>query len=107
MSWPPFFHPSGAYLIFTANKLGFANFELFLVDAAGAREPVRVTFTDGFDGLPVFSPDGQKLCWTSSRTSDQKSQLFLAQWNHQAALKALGAAPPRTRPGVSLAAPGA
>ena len=25
------------------------------------------TFTEGFDGLPVFSPDGKKLCWTSGR----------------------------------------
>src|SRR2546422_802365 len=75
MSWAPYFHPSGAYVVFTANKVGFDNFELFLVDAAGLREPARVTFTEGFDGLPVFSPDGQKLCWTSSRTSDKKSQL--------------------------------
>lgn len=56
MSWAPYFHPSGQYVIYTANKLGFANFELFLVDALGAKEPVRVTYTDGFDGLPVFSP---------------------------------------------------
>src|SRR6266404_3882425 len=96
MSWAPYFHPSSSYVIFTANKFGFANFELFLVDAAGTREPVRVTFTDGFDGLPVFSPDGQKLCWTSGRTTDQKSQLFLARWNHEAALKALEAAPARS-----------
>jgi Tol biopolymer transport system component len=95
MSWAPYFHPSAAYVIFTANKLGFDNFELFLVDAAGTREPVRVTFTDGFDGLPVFSPDGQKLCWTTGRTSDRKSQLFLARWNHEASLKALAAAPLR------------
>jgi Tol biopolymer transport system component len=94
MSWAPYFHPSGKYIIFTANKLGFANFELFLVDAAGQREPVRVTFTDGFDGLPVFSPDGAQLCWTSARTSDGKSQLFLARWNHEAALSALGQAGP-------------
>src|SRR6266478_2033553 len=98
MSWAPYFHPSGAYVIFTANKFGFANFELFLVDAAGTREPVRVTFTDGFDGLPVFSPDGQKLCWTSGRTTDQKSQLFLARWDQEAALKALEAAPARSAP---------
>ena len=65
MSWAPFFHPSGKYVIFTSNKLGFSNFELFLVDAAGEHEPVRVTFTDGFDGLPVFSPDGKQLCWTT------------------------------------------
>ena len=105
MSWAPYFHPSGAYLIFTANKLGFDNFELFLVDAAGDREPVRVTFADGFDGLPVFSPDGQRLCWTSSRTSDHKSQLFLARWNHQAALKALAAAPVRQPAGSSTNGP--
>ena len=29
-----------------------------------------MTFTDGFDGLPVFSPDGTKLCWTSGRAPD-------------------------------------
>jgi Tol biopolymer transport system component len=95
MSWAPSYHPSGKYVIFTSNKLGFSNFELFLVDAAGQREPVRVTDTDGFDGLPVFSPDGRKLCWTSSRTADGKSQLFMADWNNQAALQALEAAPLR------------
>jgi Tol biopolymer transport system component len=95
MSWAPWFHPSGRYVIFTANKLGFSNFELFLVDTEGTREPVRVTFTDGFDGLPVFSPDGTKLAWTSSRTSDAKSQIFIADWNHAAALQALQQAPPR------------
>ena len=30
-----------------------------MVDAAGAKEPVRVTYSDGFDGLPVPSPDGK------------------------------------------------
>ncbi len=96
MSWAPYFHPSGRYLIFTANKLGFANFELFIVDPAGAHEPVRVTFTDGFDGLPVFSPDGKKLAWTSARSSHAKSQIFFADWNHDAALAALETAPTRT-----------
>lgn len=95
MSWAPYFHPAGGYVVFTANKLGFANFELFLVDTEGAREPVRVTFTDGFDGLPVFSPDGKKLAWASGRTGDGKSQIFLADWNHEAAKAALDAAPAR------------
>ncbi len=95
MSWAPYFHPSGRYFIFTANKLGFANFELFIADAEGRREPVRVTHTPGFDGLPVFSPDGRQLCWTSGRTADQSSQLFLAKWNHEAALEALAQSPER------------
>jgi Tol biopolymer transport system component len=95
MSWAPFFHPSGEYLVFTSNKLGFENFELFIVDHDGKKEPVRVTFTAGFDGLPVFSPAGDQLCWTSGRTADGKSQLFMAAWNHRAALEALAAAPDR------------
>ena len=95
MSWAPYFHPSGAYVIFAANKLGFSNFELYLVDASGRHEPIRVTSTDGFDGLPVFSPDGNRLCWTSNRNSQEVSQLYLAEWNHAAALAAITAASKR------------
>ncbi|HSR49415.1 MAG TPA: M28 family peptidase [Acidobacteriota bacterium] len=90
MSWAPFFHPSGDYLIFATNKHGFGNFELYLVDAEGKSEPVRVTHTDGFDGLATFSPDGQRLAWTSNRTPDDQSQIFLADWNHEKALELLG-----------------
>jgi len=95
MSWAPFFHPSGEYLIFTTNLQGFANFELYIVDVAGERTPVRVTAREGFDGLPAFSPDGETLTWTSSATPDRRSQIFLADWDHQAALAMLAAAPPR------------
>jgi Tol biopolymer transport system component len=94
MSWAPFPHPSGEYLFFTSNKHGFENFELFIVDLAGEREPVRVTTTDGFDGLPVPSPDGGQLAWTSTRRGG-KGQIMLARWNHEAALAALRKAPKR------------
>jgi len=90
MSWAPFFHPSGEYLIFATNRHGFSNFELYIVDAAGKSEPVRVTATDGFDGLASFSPDGNTLTWTSNRTSNNSSQIFVAKWNHEAARKSLG-----------------
>ena len=95
MSWAPFFHPSGDYVVFTANKHGFSNFELFITDARGKGEPVRVTYTDGFDGLPSFSPDGKLLTWTSNRGADGKSQLYLANWNHEAALRAVASASSR------------
>jgi Tol biopolymer transport system component len=95
MSWAPYMHPSGEYFIFASNKLGFDNFELFMVDAAGTKEPVRVTYSPGFDGLPVPSPDGKTLAWTSSRAGGSAGQLFLAQWNHDKALEALKNAPPR------------
>jgi Tol biopolymer transport system component len=95
MSWAPYEHPSGRYFIFSSNKLGFDNFELFLVDAEGTKEPVRVTYTDGFDGLPVPSPDGKQLAWTSTRGGGSAGQLYLAQWNHEKALEALADAPLR------------
>lgn len=96
MSWAPYIHPSGQYVIFSSNKFGFENFELFIVDIDGRKEPVRITYTDGFDGLPVPSPDGTQLAWTSNRGGGREGQIFLAQWNHQAALAALAAAPPRS-----------
>jgi Tol biopolymer transport system component len=99
MSWAPYEHPSGEYFIFSSNKLGFENFELFIVDVNGSKEPVRVTYTDGFDGLPVPSPDGTMLAWTSSRSGGSAGQLFLAQWNHQKALEAIRQAPARKAAG--------
>jgi Tol biopolymer transport system component len=95
MSWAPYYHPSGKYLIFTTNKHGFGNFELYMVAVDGRGEPVRVTYTPGFDGLPVFSPDGQELFW-ARQTSEvgpsgrAPAQIFRADWNHEGALAALG-----------------
>jgi Tol biopolymer transport system component len=104
MSWAPYYHPSGRYLIFTTNLNGFANFELYMVDADGLRPPVRVTHTDGFDGLPVFTPDGANLSWTSGRTPGGQSQIFMAKWNHAQALKALGLAPAEVSKAAATAA---
>src|SRR5690606_13407953 len=44
----------------------------------------------GFDGLPAFSPDGQFLAWTSNRTHNKTSQIFLGRWNDAHARAALG-----------------
>ena len=97
MSWAPYEHPSGEYFVFASNKLGFENFEVFMVDKAGLKEPVQITYSPGFDGLPVPSPDGTQLAWTSSRAggTGAPGQIYLAQWNHEAAMAALKAAPPR------------
>jgi Tol biopolymer transport system component len=95
MSWAPYIHPSGQYILFASNKLGFENFEVYMVDIDGKKEPVRITYADGFDGLPVPSPDGRQLAWTSTRAGGSEGQIFLAQWNHEKALEALKAAPLR------------
>lgn len=97
MSWAPYAHPSGEYIFFASNKLGFSNFEVFIVDTAGLKEPVRITYTDGFDGLPVPTPDGERLAWTSNRDGGGSSggQIYIADWNHEKAMEALQNAPPK------------
>ena len=45
-----------------------------------AKEVQRITTHAKADVLPVFSPDGTKLMWTSSRTTDGTSQLWIADW---------------------------
>lgn len=89
MSWAPFFHPSGDYIIFGSSVLGYSNFELFIVDAEGKKAPVRVTFDEGFDGLPVFTPDGNHLSWTH-RNEKGDSQIMIANWDDTLARKLLG-----------------
>ncbi len=104
MSWAPFYHPSGDYVIFTTNIHGFDNFELYMVDVEGEKDPVRVTFTDGPDILPVFSPDGDQLSWVSRR-GDGNAQIFLADWNDAKARELLALSPERGKaPGSTAAA---
>ncbi len=38
----------------------------------------RITDHPSADVLPVFSPDGKRLMWTSNRTADGSSQLWIA-----------------------------
>lgn len=95
MSWAPYTHPSGEYIFFASNKLGFTNFEVYMVDFAGSKDPVRVTYTDGFDGLPVPSPDGTQFAWTSNRDGGGGGQIFIANWNHEKAMEAIHASPER------------
>jgi Tol biopolymer transport system component len=41
---------------------------------------VRLTFNPGQDVLPVFSPDGTKVMWTSSRDGNAGTQLYVADF---------------------------
>ena len=90
VSWGPYYHPSGDYIIYSSNILGNANFELFMIDPIGMNPPVRVTNTAGTDILPVFSPDGSQLAWSTTRTADGTSQIHMSDWDHGQALELLG-----------------
>jgi TolB protein len=79
VNWGPYWHPDGRHLIFATSAHGHQNYELYAIRDDGAN-PVRITHTDGFDGLPVFSPDSKWLMWSSKRTPDKTTQLFLARF---------------------------
>ncbi len=84
-NWCPYWSPSGKSFIFTqADHQAWAkgsrpNYDLFMLTPSGG-EPVRITDNPHFDGLPVFSPDGTKLLWTSKRGSLDEAQLFIADF---------------------------
>ncbi len=77
VNWGPYWHPDGKHIIYATSAHGHTNYELYLIRSDGSHK-VRITFTNGFDGLPVFSPDGKYLMWTSKRTKDQTTQIFIA-----------------------------
>ncbi len=90
VNWCPYFHPNGKTIIWSSadysrGPMG-ANFDLWAMDielkadSAKPGTPRRITFHTKADVLPVFSPDGKKLMWTSNRTEDGTSQLYIADW---------------------------
>lgn len=72
VNWAPFFTPDGSMLFYATSEVSHANYEVFAIDATGDRPPserasVRITHARGFDGLPVFTPDGSWMMWTAQR----------------------------------------
>ena len=59
MNWAPYPAPDGRHYVFVKVVDG-KNFEVFLGDLEGGA-PVRLTYHDGFDGLPSLSPNGKKM----------------------------------------------
>ncbi|MDO8631429.1 MAG: hypothetical protein Q7R41_13150, partial [Phycisphaerales bacterium] len=84
-NWCPFWHPNGKGFIFTqADHEAYArgekpNYDLYLMKPDGS-DLMRITFAPAFDGLPVFSPDGRKLMWTSKRNDLAEAQVFIADF---------------------------
>lgn len=70
-------------VVFSSNVGGSGReFDLHHVGWDGG-EVERITFTEGFDGFPMFSPDGRHLIFASNRaTAEGRSDtnLFIATW---------------------------
>lgn len=88
VNWGPYWHPTEPWIIWSgadhSNPKARPNYDLWLAryrvvdDRFTLDKPVRITDSPSADVLPVFSPDGKRLMWTSTRTADHSSQLFLA-----------------------------
>jgi Tol biopolymer transport system component len=75
----PYWHPDNLHIVYAANINERHEYELLMMRVDGTRK-VRLTFTPGPDLLPVFSPDGKYLMWTSKRSSDGTSQIYIAKF---------------------------
>jgi dipeptidyl aminopeptidase/acylaminoacyl peptidase len=90
VNWGPYWHPTAPYIIWAgadhSNPNVRPNYDLWLMryelaEGKLGRGPTwRITDHPDADVLPVFSPDGKKLMWTSTRTADRSSQLWIADF---------------------------
>ncbi len=71
------FSPDGAEICFTAvtDKIEAisTNGDLFTVPVSGASEPKRITTNPGFDGNPVYSPDGKYIAYHAQLAPEYES----------------------------------
>lgn len=81
--WAPYWYKDGKHIIYTAadhsNPAARPNYDLYWMNIETGKK-TRLTFAPGADVLPVFSPDYQKVMWTSSRDGRQPPQLYLADF---------------------------
>jgi Tol biopolymer transport system component len=88
--WAPYWHPREPYVIWTgadhSDPEARPNYDLWLARYAvdegkfSIGPTTRITDLAAADVLPVFSPDASRLMWTSTRTEDGSSQLWIADF---------------------------
>lgn len=77
----PQWHPSGEYIIFSANLESPRNFDLYIIKPDGTGLE-RITYFEGFDSFPMFSHDGKKLVFCSNRKgkTPHQTNVFICDW---------------------------
>ncbi|HZT78994.1 MAG TPA: biopolymer transporter Tol, partial [Gemmataceae bacterium] len=81
--WGPYWYTDGKHVIYAgadhSNPKARPNYDLWWMNVETGKK-VRITYAPGADVLPVFSPDGKKLMWTSTRDGRQPAQLWIADF---------------------------
>lgn len=81
--WAPYWYKDGKHIIYTAadhgDPMARPNYDLYWMNVE-TKKATRITFAPGADVLPVFSPDGSKLMWTSNRDGRSPTQLWIADF---------------------------
>lgn len=82
--WAPYWYKDGKHIVYTAadhgNLKARPNYDVYWREVDGNAKPIRITFAPGADILPVPSPDGTKLMWTSVRDGNPSPQLYIADF---------------------------
>jgi TolB protein len=82
-NWSPFMHPNDRQIIYSSNMHDpqKRTFSLYLVATDGSGTE-RVTFGARFDSFPMFSPDGKRLLFCSTRNAagPHEFNIFIADW---------------------------
>lgn len=83
VQWGPYWHPDNKHIIYAgadhSDPTKRPNYDLYWMDVETGKK-TRITYAPGADVLPVFSPDGKKLMWTSTRDGMSPSQLYIADF---------------------------
>jgi TolB protein len=117
--WAPYWHPTRPWLIWTgadhSDPSQRPNYDLWIVryDTSGGdlrwTAPLRLTDHPSADVLPVFSPDGALVMWTSGRGDEPggrggSSQLWAARLDVDALARVLDGLPLTREPVAETAA---
>jgi Tol biopolymer transport system component len=82
VQWGPYWFKDSKHIVYAAadhSVIGRPNYDLYWMNVDTGRK-VRLTHAPGADVLPVFSPDGLKIMWTSTRDGRRPAQLYIADF---------------------------
>jgi Tol biopolymer transport system component len=81
--WGPYWYKDSKHIVYAAadhsDPKVRPNYDLYWMNVETGKT-TRLTFAPGADVLPVFSPDGKKLLWTSTRDGMKPAQLYIADF---------------------------